>query len=91
MTCTAKNITNLGNIRGLCPEEPTKQGSFYSAAVAYYGKTMFKDNTGKPNVNTMAIALASPVPDINVKVGNYKVRVVPVGKSVSGCYSVRTN
>ncbi len=86
-----KNIANLGNIRGLCPEEPTKQGSFYSAAVAYYGKTMFKDNTGKPDVTTMAVALASPVPDINIKVGSSNVRIVPVGKSVSGCYSVESN
>ncbi len=85
-SCTAKDITNLGNIRGLCPEEPTKQGSFYAAAVAYYGKTMFQDNTGKPDVSTMAVTLASPVPDINVQVGGHNVRIVPVGKSVSGSY-----
>ena len=90
-TCTAKDITNLGNIRGLCPEEPTKQGSFYAAAVAYYGHTMFQDNTGKPDVSTMAVTLASPVPDINIKVGNDNVRIVPVGKSVSGNNNVRTN
>lgn len=86
-TCTSKSITNLGNIRGLCPEEPTKQGSFYAAAVAYYGHTMFQDNTGKPDVSTMAVTLASPVPDINVKVGNNNVRIVPAGKTVSGSYT----
>jgi type IV pilus assembly protein PilY1 len=32
--CTAKTVDGFGNIRGLCPEEPTKQGSYYSAAVA---------------------------------------------------------
>ena len=31
---TVKNVTSLGTIRGLAPEEPTKQGSYYSAAVA---------------------------------------------------------
>ena len=36
-SCSPKNVTNFGDIRGLCPEEPTKQGSYYAAAVAYYG------------------------------------------------------
>ena len=29
--------TSFGNIRGLAPEDPTKQGGYYSASVAYYG------------------------------------------------------
>jgi hypothetical protein len=35
---TAKTVASLSSIRGLAPEEPTKQGSYYSAAVAYFGK-----------------------------------------------------
>ena len=35
--CTPKSVTGFGSVRGQCPEEPTKQGSFYSASVAYYG------------------------------------------------------
>jgi len=87
--CSSKNVSNLSSIRGLCPEEPTKQGSYYSAAVAYYGKTMMMTQTGKPNINTYSVALASPVPDIKVKVGNNFVKIVPTGKSVDGCLSVR--
>ncbi|HQN20449.1 MAG TPA: hypothetical protein PKV86_14960, partial [Syntrophobacteraceae bacterium] len=92
-TCTSKSVSHVARIRGLCPEEPTKQGSFYSSAVGYYGKTLFQDDTGKPDVTTMAIALSSPVPDINVKVGTKNVRIVPAGKSVSGNYdgNVRTS
>src|SRR5690606_5876912 len=34
---TPKEVTSLGRIRGLAPEEPTKQGSYYPASVAYHG------------------------------------------------------
>jgi len=83
--CSSKNVSNLSNIRGLCPEEPTKQGSYYSASMAYYGKTMMMTQTGRPNINTYSVALASPVPDINIKIGDHYVRIVPTGKSMSGC------
>ena len=36
---TPKTVTSFGNIRGLAPEEPTKQGGYYSASVAYYGQS----------------------------------------------------
>ena len=35
---SAKNVYTLGNIRGLSPEEPSKEGSYYSAAIAYFSK-----------------------------------------------------
>lgn len=82
--CDSKTVSNLSLIRGTCPEEPTKKGSFYSAAVAYYGKTQFKNNTGLPNVNTFAVALSSPMADLKFKVGGKLITFVPVGKSVSG-------
>lgn len=92
--CSSKNVTGFSNIRGLCPEEPTKQGSFYPASIAYYGNIAFRDNfTGnKPfNIKTYSVALASPIPDIAVKIGGNTVRIAPLGKSVSGCNAVYTN
>lgn len=86
--CSPKNIANLGSIRGLCPEDPTKQGSYYSAAMAYYGKTLFGQEEGLVDVNTYAVALSSPIPDISLNVGGKKVRIVPTGKSVSGSHGV---
>jgi type IV pilus assembly protein PilY1 len=83
--CSAKNISNLGSIRGLCPEEPTKEGSYYSAALAYYGKTQFEDKLNRQNITTYAVALSSPVPEIKIQVGSNTVTLVPIGKSVSGC------
>lgn len=85
--CSAKTLSSLSSVRGLCPEEPTKQGSFYSAAVAYYGKQFIK---GIPDVTTYVVAMSSPIPDIRIKVGDKFVELVPVGKSVSGCLGTHT-
>jgi len=86
--CTPKTISSLSTAKGLCPEEPTKKGTYYSAAVAYYGKTQMKTNTGIPNTDTFVIALASPLADLKFKAGGNMVTVLPVGKSVSGCLNV---
>ena len=94
--CTPKTATKLSLIRGLCPEEPTKQGGYYAAAAAYYGHTLMKTNTqkvnnqglitvpGKSNVTTYSLALTSPVPKMELIVSGNKVTIIPMGKSVSG-------
>ena len=101
--CTPKTATKLSLIRGLCPEEPTKQGGYYAAAAAYYGHTLMKTNTqkvnaqgliavpGKSNVTTYSLALSSPVPKMELTVSGNKVTIVPMGKSVSGSYGLDTS
>jgi type IV pilus assembly protein PilY1 len=85
---TAKTVRSFGNIRGLAPEEPTKQGSYYSASVAYHGRRLnlrtLNNSAGNVNVNTFAVALASPLPRIEIPVGNGLITLVPFAKSVSG-------
>ncbi len=84
-----KNVTNLGTIRGLAPEEPTKQGSYHAAAVAAFGKRSdLRTQTGlagKQSVDTFVVALASPLPRIEVPMNAGKrITLVPFAKSVSG-------
>lgn len=88
--CTEKDILDnygLGSVRGLCPEEPTKQGGYYSAAVAYYGHTndLQPSVDGEQKVTTYAVGLASPLPRIELKVGADQklITLVPFGKTVS--------
>ncbi len=88
--CSSKSVTNLSEIKGICPFEPTKKGSYYAAAVSYYAKTQFNTNTGKPNADTFVVALDSPLANLKVKVGNRFVNILPLGKSVSGGSSVET-
>ncbi len=79
---TAKTVSNLSTTRGLSPEEPSKQGTFYSAAIAHFGA---QNNIGgsKP-LQTYAVALASPLPTIKFPVGGSTITVVPFAKSVGG-------
>jgi len=83
-SCSAKTISGLGDIRGLCPEGPTRQGGYYSAAVARYGRT---ENIGSSpasprNVTTCVVALGSPMPEIKIPVGTANtITLAPFGKS----------
>lgn len=84
---TPKEVTSLGQIRGLAPEEPTKQGSYYPASVAYHGYTNpANPSTPDGRVQTFAVALASPLPRIEIPVGaagsNRFITLVPFAKSI---------
>ncbi|MBQ0917530.1 hypothetical protein KBW71_03680 [Hydrogenophaga aromaticivorans] len=84
---TPKTVTSLGRIRGLAPEEPTKQGSYYSASMARYAKEtdLRTDLTGEQTVDNYVVALSSPLPKIEVKTKSGRmVTIVPFAKSVSG-------
>lgn len=85
-TPTAKQITGLSDIRGLSPQEPTKQGSYYAAGAAHYGLTndVNPNAIGAQNVHTLAVALASPLPEIKLRVGSGVVTLIPYAKSVGG-------
>ncbi len=99
-SCSPKNIADLGEVRGLCPEEPTKQGSYYAAAVAYYGAKYDVNPTanGAQRVSTFSVGLASPLPRIIIPVDvgvagspNIKtITLVPFAKSVGGSGIDRT-
>jgi len=83
---SAKEITGLAYVRGLAPAEPTKKGSYSSAAVAYYGhkNDIHIGKNEEQNVTTMVVALASTLPEIEVDVDGDIIKIVPFAKSVSG-------
>jgi type IV pilus assembly protein PilY1 len=86
---TPKTVTSLASIRGLAPEEPTKQGSYYSAAMAYYSKsTDLRPEAGmegKQTLDHFVVALSSPLPRMIVPfTDGSKITVVPFAKSVWG-------
>lgn len=83
---TAKTVTSFGNIRGLAPSEPTRQGSFSSSALAYWAHTrdLRTDLSGDQKAGFYSIALSPPLPTIEIPVGSNKVTIVPFAKSVGG-------
>lgn len=81
---TAKTVTSFGNIRGLAPEEPTKLGGYYSASIAYFAnKNDVNARSGIQKVQTFSVALASPLPRIEIPVSGTVVTLVPFAKSVN--------
>jgi type IV pilus assembly protein PilY1 len=85
---TAKNVTSFGNIRGLSPEEPTRQGGYYAGSVAYYAKTNDLNTAapGNQKMDTFAVALSSPLPRIEMPLANNQIiTLVPFAKTVGGC------
>lgn len=88
---TAKTISSLASARGISPEEPTKLGGYYAASMAYYGynNDLHTTAAGEQNLQTFAVALASPLPTISIDpdnnpATNNSVTVVPFAKSVGG-------
>lgn len=81
---TAKTASSLGNIRGLSPEEPTKGGTYYSASVARFGfNNDINAAKGAQNITTYSIALASPLPKVELPNG---ITILPFGKTASGTF-----
>lgn len=79
---TPKLVNNFSTIRGLSPEEPSKQGTYYSAAIAHFGSQ--NAIGGEEKLVTYSVALASPLPTIKFPVGSSMVTIVPFAKSVGG-------
>lgn len=85
--CSAKSVTGLGGISGLCPEAPSQDGSYLMSGLAHHART----NRIKPlptgvsgtaypgalKVETYGVALATNVPRIQVKVGENNVTILP--------------
>lgn len=87
---TAKSASSFGNIRGLSPEEPSKEGSYAASTVAFYGWTK---NGGinalsDENVRTYSVALASPLPRIEFPAAGGTVTLVPFAKTASGTFGM---
>lgn len=88
---TPKPADTFANIQGHAPDATQSRGSFYSAAVARFGKTTgfqigapptVPMTTTNATVDTISVALGSVVPKIEIAYGSQKVSLVPVSKSV---------
>jgi len=87
-SCSPKNMTTengFGRIRGLCPEEPTKLGSYYSPSVAHFGRTHdISASAGEQNLLTYVVGLASPLPRFEIRASNNRlITLVPFAKTVA--------
>lgn len=88
---TAKPASSFAQLQGHVPDATQSRGSFYSAAIARFGKvTGFQIGnppsvpmtTTNATVDTIAVVLGSVVPKIEISYGGKTVSMVPVSKSV---------
>ena len=90
-SCTTKP-GDFKSIRGLCVEEPTKQGAYYMAGLAHYAKVndlrpdipaaAIPPSPPKPpttqNLTTYSVVTSSPYPNLEFTVGSSKAQIVPI-------------
>ena len=94
--CSAKTITALGEVSGICPEGPTTAGSYFMAGIAHHAKKNRIRNFTVPagddrslKVTSYAIQLATNVPTLELPVPgstSQKVIIQPIYRLVKGGY-----
>lgn len=83
---SAKTVSTFKTARGQAPEAPHREGSFYASSVAYYGhrNDINASAAGSQNVGNFILALGSPLPTIEVEVGDRQIQIAPFGRTVGG-------
>ncbi|MEG7360981.1 pilus assembly protein [Pseudomonas citronellolis] len=79
---TAKTATSFSTIRGLA-EEPTRQGSYSTAAMSYFGSQTALTSAGSNKVQSFSIALSSTLPNIKITTSKGTLKLVPFSMNVT--------
>jgi type IV pilus assembly protein PilY1 len=80
--CSAKTA-DFGSIRGICPGEPTMEGSFYIAGLAHWAHTTgfipsgLSGETYRKKVTTYVVATQSNVQNMVFSAGGRNVNLIP--------------
>lgn len=68
--CSAKSVSELSAINGLCPEAPRLEGSYQLAGLAYHARSVGLPEKnakyGREKVRTFGVALAPAVPKVSI-------------------------
>jgi type IV pilus assembly protein PilY1 len=83
--CTEKTVSNLGDVKGICPEAPRLSGTYRLAGIAYKAHTADIRPSGHNTlqddqlVDTYSVTLAPSVPEITVPVpgSSNTVKILP--------------
>lgn len=82
--CSSKS-GDFRSIRGLCSEEPTKFGAYYTAGLAHYAKTtdlhpsgVGTIGQGDQKMTTYVVGTASIIPNLTFTVSSNEVTLIPI-------------
>ncbi|AMO55712.1 hypothetical protein GZ77_08755 [Endozoicomonas montiporae] len=89
--CLPRTISRLSQARGICPEVPMMEGSYYVSGLSHFAFTndLRSGLSGTQNVSTYVVELAKSIPDLRfaVPVGGGTTRTVsltPVCQATPG-------
>lgn len=79
-------LARLSTLRGICPVEPARDGSYHAAGVAYLGHTrdLRPDLSGRQTASMYALEFDDPMPVIPVRTGNGVLTITPACQSLAG-------
>jgi type IV pilus assembly protein PilY1 len=89
--CKPQHVSQLGLVRGLCPEAPSYEGSYMSAGAAFAAHTSDvrrgKVPAGRPAavqnlINTYAVTF-EPYPSFSIPVGAGQINISPVCQALA--------
>jgi len=90
--CTAKSVSNLSEVNGLCPEAPRLEGSYQLAGLAYHARSVGfpkKTTYGREKVRTFGVALAPAVPKVSITTASGKsFTILPACRNLSTVSSI---
>ena len=90
--CTAKSVSNLSAVNGLCPEAPRLEGSYQLAGLAYHARSVGlpakTTGYGREKVRTFGVALAPAVPKVTIKEGDYSFTILPACRNLDSAGSI---
>ena len=79
--CTGKNVNQLYEVSGICPDEPRLGGTYHIAGLAYFAHQtdLRPDREGTQTVTTHGVELAPAVPEITIpgSDGNKRAAILP--------------
>lgn len=85
--CTAKTVSGLGNVAGVCPETPRLDGGYNEAGIANQARKadLRPSLSGVQKVDTFAVSLAAAIPQVTVKSpdGLKQVTIIPACRNTS--------
>lgn len=91
--CSSKTVTNLGDVKGTCPDAPSLQGSYAAAGLAHHAHISDINDSldGVQNVDTYGVTLSPALPKVFLDVpggsGN-KVVILPACENVGKLITV---
>lgn len=94
LLCSPKNLTQLSDALGICPESPGLEGTYSVAGLAQYGKVndLRTDLPDQQSVDTYGVELSESIPSFEIAVGDKSVRFLPVCESnTSGSATVTSS